>query len=156
MKRCENSNGFFLMHITYHSKLDMAATLSLRWNPLFNNLTLLPSSARCPQTRHRFALCSRSRFLSLPTMAVLLLPLLLNFLQLLQQGHSNSLIFQMYVLFIEMDKGDVPIWKEYFQLWNMQRASYMEYVYYAYVTTICFRKYVVTLCCPPCIYIYIY
>src|SRR6267142_3144206 len=82
---------------------------------------------------------------------LLLLPLLLNFLQLLQQGHSNSLIFQMYVLFIEMDKGDVPIWKEYFQLWNMQRASYMEYVYYAYVTIICFRKYVVTSRYPTCI-----
>src|SRR6266850_5352287 len=52
---------------------------------------------------------------------------------------------------VEMDKGDVPIQKEYFQLWKMQRASYMEYVYYAYVTTICFRKYVVTSRCPPCI-----
>ena len=52
---------------------------------------------------------------------------------------------------VEMDKGDVPIWKEYFQLWNMQRASYMEYVYYAYVTIICFRKYVVTSRYPTCI-----
>jgi len=45
---------------------------------------------------------------------------------------------------VETNKGDIPIQKEYFQLWKMQRASYMEYVYYAYVTTICFRKYVVT------------
>ena len=52
---------------------------------------------------------------------------------------------------VKTDKGDVPIQKEYFQLWKTQRASYMEYVYYAYVTTICFRKYVVTSRCPPCI-----
>jgi len=31
---------------------------------------------------------------------LLLLPLLLNFLWLLQQGHSNSLVFQTYALFL--------------------------------------------------------
>ena len=69
-------------------------------------------------------------------------------------GHTyflESIDEQVIVGPVEMDKGDVPIQKEYFQLWKMQRASYMEYVYYAYVTTICLRKYVVTSRCPPCI-----
>ena len=36
--------------------------------------------------------------------------------------------------FIEMDKGDMPIWKEYFQLWYMQGMPYALYDNYAYVT----------------------
>ena len=35
---------------------------------------------------------------------------------------------------VEMDKGDVPIWKEYFQLWYMQGTPYALYDNYAYVT----------------------
>ena len=35
---------------------------------------------------------------------------------------------------VEMDKGDVPIQKEYFQLWYMQGTPYALYDNYAYVT----------------------
>ena len=35
---------------------------------------------------------------------------------------------------VETDKGDVPIWKEYFQLWYMQGMPYVLYDNYAYVT----------------------
>ena len=35
---------------------------------------------------------------------------------------------------VETDKGDVPIWKEYFQLWYMQGMPYALYDNYAYVT----------------------
>ena len=35
---------------------------------------------------------------------------------------------------VEMDKGDVPIRKEYFQLWYMQGMPYALYDNYAYVT----------------------
>ena len=35
---------------------------------------------------------------------------------------------------VETDKGDVPIWKEYFQLWYMQGTPYALYDNYAYVT----------------------
>ena len=35
---------------------------------------------------------------------------------------------------VEMDKGDVPIQKEYFQLWYMQGMPYALYDNYAYVT----------------------
>ena len=35
---------------------------------------------------------------------------------------------------VEMDKGDVPIWKEYFQLWYMQGTPCVLYDNYAYVT----------------------
>ena len=35
---------------------------------------------------------------------------------------------------VETDKGDVPIWKEYFQLWYMQGTPYALYDKYAYVT----------------------
>ena len=38
------------------------------------------------------------------------------------------------VLSAETDKGDVPIWKEYFQLWYMQGTPYALYDNYAYVT----------------------
>jgi hypothetical protein len=37
-------------------------------------------------------------------------------------------------LVVEMDKGDVPIRKEYFQLWYMQGMPYALYDNYAYVT----------------------
>ena len=36
--------------------------------------------------------------------------------------------------YVETDKGDVPIWKEYFQLWYMQGTPYVLYDKYAYVT----------------------
>ena len=36
--------------------------------------------------------------------------------------------------FVETDKGDIPIWKEYFQLWYMQGTPYALYDNYAYVT----------------------
>ena len=35
---------------------------------------------------------------------------------------------------VETDKGDVPIRKEYFQLWYMQGTPYALYDNYAYVT----------------------
>ena len=35
---------------------------------------------------------------------------------------------------VEMDKGDVPIWKGYFQLWYMKGMPYALYDNYAYVT----------------------
>ena len=35
---------------------------------------------------------------------------------------------------VETDKGDVPIWKEYFQLWYMQGTPYALYDNYVYVT----------------------
>ena len=36
--------------------------------------------------------------------------------------------------YVETDKGDVPIRKEYFQLWYMQGTPYALYDNYAYVT----------------------
>jgi hypothetical protein len=53
------------------------------------------------------------------------------------------MIKQKYVAFeschdheqtVETDKGDVPIRKEYFQLWYMQGTPYALYDNYAYVT----------------------
>ena len=52
---------------------------------------------------------------------------------------------------VEMDKGDIPIWKEYLQLWYMQGMPYALYDNYAYVTLWYLWKYVVTSRCPPCI-----
>ena len=39
-----------------------------------------------------------------------------------------------FIEYVEMDKGDVPIWKEYFQIWYMQGTPYALYDNYAYVT----------------------
>ena len=52
---------------------------------------------------------------------------------------------------VELDKGDIPIRKEYFQIWYMQGTPYALYDNYAYVTLWYLWKYVVTSCCPPCI-----
>ena len=35
---------------------------------------------------------------------------------------------------VEIDKGEILIWKEYFQLWYMQGMPYALYDNYAYVT----------------------
>ena len=40
----------------------------------------------------------------------------------------------MGTILVEMDKGDVPIRKEYFQLWYMQGTPYALNDNYAYVT----------------------
>jgi hypothetical protein len=43
-------------------------------------------------------------------------------------------VLALMITSVEMDKGDIPIWKEYFQLWYMQGMPYALYDYYAYVT----------------------
>jgi hypothetical protein len=47
---------------------------------------------------------------------------------------SSAWHMHMLVLNVETDKGDVPIQKEYFQLWYMQGTPYALYDNYAYVT----------------------
>ena len=44
------------------------------------------------------------------------------------QGYKGTRVF------VETDKGDVPIWNKYFQLWYMQGTPYALYDNYAYVT----------------------
>ena len=44
------------------------------------------------------------------------------------------IVFQSCTTCVETDKGDIPIRKEYFQLWYMQRTPYVLYDNYAYVT----------------------
>ena len=41
---------------------------------------------------------------------------------------------ELRLLDVETDKGDIPIQKEYFQLWYMQGTPYALYDNYAYVT----------------------
>ena len=74
--------------------------------------------------------------LGLPEVCLLLLLLYYS-------SGENSLSFrqEMLVLIymedsvtVETDKGDVPIRKEYFQLWYMQGTPYALYDNYAYVT----------------------
>ena len=43
-------------------------------------------------------------------------------------------VVAVVVVCVETDKGDVPIRKEYFQLWYMQGTPYVLYDNYAYVT----------------------
>ena len=52
----------------------------------------------------------------------------------LVHGFLLSSLNRLQVLSVKTDKGDVPIWKEYFQLWYMQGTPYALYDNYAYVT----------------------
>jgi hypothetical protein len=55
-------------------------------------------------------------------------------MQLVRAGFSPHAPFLHMPLHVEMDKGDIPIQKEYFQLWYMQGMPYALYDNYAYVT----------------------
>ena len=53
---------------------------------------------------------------------------------LLSRRRLGYLCPYLLLCHVETDKGDVPIRKEYFQLWYMQGTPYALYDNYAYVT----------------------